>query len=145
MKKRILSAILCVITVVGAFGLPSAQAVSSELAASENLSGGAELRWANTASITLNMQRNNNRVTSDSVIVGFAGTTRISASFTLEKLVNGEYVNVDSWTASSNSMILNNSRVTPNCTAGTYKLSVSATVTRNGTPENVSYSLVEKL
>lgn len=142
MRKRILSTLLCVFAVVGVFGLPSAQAVS-EHPISEEVSEGTMLRWANCASITLDMRRSNNKITSDSGITGKAGTTNITASYILERLVSGSYVEVDAWTASSNSMILSDSHETPNCPAGNYKLSVSATVTRNGIPEDVSESYVE--
>lgn len=146
MKKRFVSAILCMFAIFGVLGLPSVQAASTL----PDVGGAASsdepaLRWVNTASITLNMSRSNNKVTSETVVTGKAGTTSISASFTLERLVNGNYVLVDSWTASSSSMLLKDIHTTSNCPSGTYKLTVEATVTRNGTSEYVSDSLSKSL
>jgi hypothetical protein len=91
------------------------------------------------------LSRSNNIVTSTTSISGLSGTTRISAIFTLERLENGRYQQVDSWSASSNSITLLNTRNTSNCPSGTYRLNVTVTITRNGTDETVSDSLVRVL
>ncbi|MDR2569454.1 MAG: hypothetical protein LBD23_04025 [Oscillospiraceae bacterium] len=125
MKKRFLAIILCVGILMMAVGSPIAQA-----------------RWTHLRSINLNMSHRNNTITSSTSISGLSGTTRITASFILEVLVNGQYQHVDSWSASSNSILLSNTRETSNCSARTYRLRVTATVTRNGTNETVSDSIV---
>jgi len=83
------------------------------------------------------MSLNGGKITSEGVIVGKSGTTGISVTFTLEKLVNGKYIYVDSWSASSSSILLSKTNYTSSCTSGTYKLSVSGTVTKGGYSEDI--------
>ena len=129
MKKRFLSALLCICLVVAVVGFattPTAQA-----------------RWTNTRSIKLDMALKNDQMTSEGTISGYVGTTSISASFVLEKLVNGQYQYVDSWVAFSNTILLSSSRLTQNCTGGTYKLSISGTVVKDNHAEYVSDWLIK--
>ncbi|MCL2221851.1 MAG: hypothetical protein FWC20_06885 [Oscillospiraceae bacterium] len=94
--------------------------------------------WDNTAAITLNMSFSNGRVTSTGSVQGRTGTTAITATFTLERQnANGTFSVVDTWTASNGTIPLHlaSSRVTSNQTAGTFRLSVVASVTRSGTTE----------
>jgi hypothetical protein len=120
MKKRILATILCLCIVIGAIGVPIAQA-----------------KWTNTQTITLGMSLNNGTITSEGTVVGKSGTTNISVTYTLEKLVNNNYTYVDSWPASSTSIYLGKSNNTYNCTGGTYKLTVIGTVTKGGVVEDI--------
>ena len=140
MKKRILATILCICVVTGAVGVPIAQAgwADADTAAPPS-------RWTNTSLITLNMSLNNGTITSSGQVVGKTGTTRISVIFTLEKLVGGRYVYVDSWSASSSSMICSSTRDTKNCTSGTYKLTVAGTVTKDNYAEPIEDWLVKNL
>ena len=126
MKRQVIAVILCIGFLLVAVGTPIALA-----------------RWTHLESITLNISRSSSTITSSTTITGQPGTTKISASYKLEKLVNGNYQSVDTWTASSSSETLFNSRKTTNCTAGTYKLSVTATITRDGTKETVTDSRVK--
>jgi len=125
---------------MGIVGIPIAQA---DWADANNAAG--PTRWTNTATIALAMSMNNGTITSEGQILGKAGTTRISVTFTLEKLVNGKYSYVDSWSASSNSMICNSSHPTSNCTSGTYRLTVKGTVTKDNYAEPIEYSLTKNL
>lgn len=128
MKKRVSLTLLCVCLLIGTIGFTTTAAEVEEI----------EPFWQNAAAITLDMSRNGGTVTSSGRIAGQAGTTAISASFTLARQnANGTFTNVDSWTASSNSMLVSSSRSTTGQSAGTYRLSVSASVTRNGTIETV--------
>lgn len=128
MKRKLLAIILCIGILGVAIGAPIAQA-----------------RWTHLRSMTLNLSRSNNTVTSSTTIMGQSGTTRISASFILERVVNGQYQQIDTWTASSNSTSLTNTRETSNCPSGIYRLRVTAIITRNGTTETVPDSLVRAL
>jgi len=128
MKRQVLAVILSIGILFVAVGTPIALA-----------------RWTHLKSISLSISRTGSTVTSETTIKGQPGTTKISASYKLEKLVNGNYQSVDTWTASSSSAILYNSRNTTNCTAGTYKLSVTVTITRDGTKETVTDSLVKTI
>jgi len=126
--KRILALLLCVGVLWVAIGTPLAEA-----------------RWTHLRSISLNLSRSNNTVTSTVSVMGHAGTTRILASFVLERLVDGQYRLVTAWTDSTNSSALINTRQTSNCPAGTYRLRVTVTVTRDGSSETVSDSIVRNL
>jgi len=102
---------------------------------------GVELLWENVASIFLDMKFSNGIITSTGTVTGKSGTTAISATFILERRnTNGTFTEVDRWTANHGSitMLLSTSRSTRNQSAGTYRLSVIATVTRNGKLETVT-------
>jgi len=139
MKKRVLAAILCFCVVVGTIGVPIAQA-GFEDAYKEPIT---TKRWTNTATIALAMSFSGGTVTSEGQILGKAGTTRISVTFTLEKLVSGKYQYVDSWPASSNSMLCSSSHKTASCTSGTYKLTVNGTVTKDNYAEPIEDWLIK--
>jgi len=97
--------------------------------------------WENAATITLNMSFSNGTITSTGRVNGKNGTTAISATFVLAKRnANGTFTEVDRWTARNGdiAMLLSTSRTTRNQSAGTYRLSVSASVTRNGRVEIVN-------
>lgn len=82
--------------------------------------------WTNTSSVT--------------VSISFSGTTKITADFVLErKNSNGTYTVVKTFpTKTTNSASLRFSDTATITTGYTYRLSLSATVTRNGTNETVS-------
>jgi hypothetical protein len=68
-------------------------------------------------------------------VEGYSGTTKISASYELQRKSGSSYATVKSWTASANDYWLDwsqNHAVTKGCT---YRLYVTAKVTRNGTTE----------
>ena len=139
MKKRILAAIICICVVAGSLGVPIAQASQ----VGENKEFATTTRWTNTATISLDMKLSSGTITSEGQILGKAGTTRISVTFTLEKLVSGKYQYVDSWTASSNSMLCSSSNKTSGCTSGTYKLTVRGTVTKDNYAEPIEDWLIK--
>lgn len=137
-KNRILATILCIFTVIGTVCAPISQASAYDEARTASTP-----RWVNTATITLDMKFSNSTITSEGQILGNAGTTDISVNFTLEKLNGGKYNLVDSWAASNNAMYCTSSRKTTNCTTGTYKLTVSGTVTKNNYAEPIELSMVK--
>jgi len=137
MKTRILAIILCICTVIGATGIPSVYASALQP------NGDISPRWQNINSITLDMSFSNGTVTSSARVTGQTGTTKISATFTLERLTNGQYKYVDSWPADSTTILLSSSRSTTSCTTGTYKISISGTATKNGVVEPFSDSLIK--
>jgi len=128
MIKKSLAIFLCIGILWTAIGAPIAQA-----------------RWAHVRSITLGMSRSGNVVTSSVSVTGQSGTTNIYVSYRLEVLENGRYKLIDTWSASGTSIILNNTRQTSNCPAGTYQLSITVTIVRNGGAEVVTDSLIRKL
>jgi len=137
MKKRVFATILCICALVGTIGIPSVSASAAQ--------PGVEVTpyWSNVNSIKLNMSLSNGTITSEATVTGYTGTTYISATFTLEKLNGNQYERVDSWTASNSAMLLSNSHSTSKCTAGTYRLSISGTATKNGTSESFSDWLIK--
>jgi len=107
-----------------------------------------ELLWENVAIITLDMKFANGIITSTGNVVGRSGTTAIVALFVLARRnADGTFTEVDRWTATNGSiaMLLSTSRTTRNQPAGTYRLSVTAHVTRSGKTETVNASYTAAL
>jgi len=100
-----------------------------------------DLFWDNVATISLDMSYSFGAVSSSGLVSGKAGTTAISAMFILERRnTNGTFTEVDRWSATNGNApaLLITSRTTRNQFAGTYRLSVTARVTRNGKTEIVN-------
>jgi hypothetical protein len=96
--------------------------------------------WSNVGSIDLTFSFSGNSALCDGVVTGLPSTTTISATFKLErKPSGGTYSSYHTWSqASTNSGTL---RWSGSCSVSqgyTYKLSVTANVTRGGTTETVS-------
>ena len=128
MKKRIMATILCLCIVISVIGVPVAHA-----------------KWSNTQSIALALNLSGGTITSEGMVIGKSGTTNISATFLLEKYVSNQYVYVDSWSDSSNSYVLANSHKTYNCTSGTYRLTITGTVTKGSVVEDIENSFTKTL
>ena len=103
-------------------------------------------RWANTSSVSVDITFSGNTATYSGNVTGYTGTTQIVAIFLLErKESNGSYTEIKRWPAqTTNSATLRFADTYSPITSGnTYRFSVSATVTRNGTSETVN-NWVEK-
>lgn len=108
-------------------------------------SGDRQPQWVNVSDIILTMNRDGGTVNWTGEINGYSGTTKISATFTLEKRnSSGKYEYVDSWTTSSTNTYLYKA-ASKTAAKRTYRLSVTATVTRSGITETVTDSLVKTL
>jgi hypothetical protein len=101
---------------------------------------GATIDWANVATIQLGMTLSGGNVNWSGSIRGLSGTTRIEAAFILERWNGSSWVFVTSWFFVEDSAILMASGSTPG-SSGTYRLTVSAFVTRNGFTEHVVHSV----
>ena len=102
-------------------------------------------RWLNVADISLSLRLSNGNVISTGTITGLSGTSYISATYTLEKKgLFGGWSTVNSWSKTANGSSLLSSEAISG-TGGTYRLSVSAKVTRNGVVETISASVEKKL
>lgn len=88
--------------------------------------------WDNASGVTLGLTKSGSNVNWCGTITGKSGTTKITATYILYKLTDGSYKFVDSWYKSGTSATLRSSGTASGCTSGTYKLSVSGVVTRNG-------------
>ncbi|MCL2320990.1 MAG: hypothetical protein FWC47_02660 [Oscillospiraceae bacterium] len=95
--------------------------------------------WTNVNNITLGLSFNSGQATCTGVIRGITGTTKINATFYLERSSSYGWTLVKSWSVSSMSSTLSFS---DNCavTSGVYQLRVVADVTANGLTEQVSTS-----
>jgi len=133
--KRVVFFTVCLVLLSGVVGNFTASA--GELKQEEPV---VELLWENTASISLHMSFSNGTITSTGRVNGQNGTTAISATFVLARRnANGTFTEVDRWSATNGvlPMQLSTSRTTRNQPTGTYRLSVTAQVTRNGKTETV--------
>lgn len=101
--------------------------------------------WMNAESATSFLSFTGKTANCGASVVGMTGTTKISATITLEQKVNGSYSAVKTWTDSVSGSTLNFSNTYSVTSGYTYRLSVSATVTRNGVPESVSASMEKSL
>lgn len=131
MKKRLTAAIVCVCVMLGMMHIPTVAATSFLDIAP---------MWVNTSDISLGLYYESGTVKWNSSIVGEPNTTKITATFTLyKKNANGTYTSLGTWDASSTTLRLTASGSATG-SAGTYKISVTAKVTRNGTTETVDNS-----
>lgn len=102
--------------------------------------------WVNVSSITLSMTYSGGAVQWRGIVQGKANTASINANFRLEKQnSNGNYVLIDTWTASTKTTKLDKS-VSIVGSRGIYRLTVTATVkSTSGVSETVTDSLVKTL
>jgi hypothetical protein len=102
--------------------------------------------WANVNSISLSLQFSSNTASCTGSVIGNPGTTKITATFYLErKNANGTFTVVKEWpNQTSNSSILTFSGTHPVISGVTYRLRCDAVVTRNGINEPVSVTSGEK-
>ena len=96
--------------------------------------------WVNTSEVTVTLSYSGTTAIRSGVIDGLPGTTRIVADFVLERRIsNNNYTVVKRFpTRTVNSASLRFSDNTTITKGETYRLSVTAVVTRNGTTETVS-------
>lgn len=111
----------------------------SSIAANNEVIPTIQRRWSNTDQISMALDVSGTTATCGSKILGNPGTTKIVATFVLERKTGSTYTNVKTWpTKTVNGEVL---RFSDTCTltkGGTYRFSVSAVVTRNGTDETVT-------
>lgn len=96
--------------------------------------------WANTSGIDVTLSISGTTASCSAVVEGYSGTTKITADVTLErKATNGTYTTVKTWSNQSVSGTRLLFSETYTITSGyTYRLTVTAKVTRNGTTETAS-------
>jgi hypothetical protein len=140
MKKRFLGAIMSVLIGLGALAIPALAAIPAVAASDVPV----QLYWANTKSIALSMDYANNAVNWGVIIKGNTGTS-ITATVTLSKQnANGTYTEVGTWPNLSSATATLGASGSYSGAKGTYKLSVSGTVTDSaGVKEDISDSLVK--
>jgi len=100
-------------------------------------------RWLNTASISCDLNFSGRNANCSGSINAYSGST-ISGTLTLERKNGSSWDFVKSWTkSSSNPWLIFDENFTVS-SAGTYRVVLTATVTRAGVSENVSITSSEK-
>jgi len=96
--------------------------------------------WENVSDISITLSSSNNTASTNVSIFGRAGTTSINATITLSRVnSNGTLTTVRTWSNQSSQNSTFTFSGTHAITSGnTYRISVSATVIRNGVSETVS-------
>lgn len=98
-------------------------------------------QWANVNDITLDLYFENGEAGCSGKIRALSGTTKISAIFTLERKSGTSWMLEKPWSQSSSTNSLSFFRTDAVAAGYTYRLSVTADVTRNGVTETVSTSV----
>ncbi|MCL2083311.1 MAG: hypothetical protein FWH04_08790 [Oscillospiraceae bacterium] len=145
MKKRCIAALaMAVVLLYGVCPFASAAFSSEEAIASDENS--SPTRWANVSSVNLGLSFSGTTATCSGSITGYSGTTKITATYVLRrKNSNGTYTVVKTFpTQTVNGSTLRFSGTASITTGYTYRLTVTATVTRNGTNETVTNWLEKK-
>ncbi|MCL2814920.1 MAG: hypothetical protein FWD23_10005 [Oscillospiraceae bacterium] len=99
-------------------------------------------RWINTMGISCDLAFSGRTATCKGNIEALPGST-ISGTLTLYKKNGSSWDYVTSWNKNSASSLTINEKYTVS-SAGTYRVMISGTVTRNGTSEFVSLTSSEK-
>jgi hypothetical protein len=98
-------------------------------------------QWTNVNDITLDLYFEDGEAGCSGKIRALSGTTKISAVFTLERKSGTSWILEKTWSQSSNTNSLSFFGTDAVAAGYTYRLSVTADVTRNGVVETVSTSV----
>ena len=98
-------------------------------------------KWVNTNDITLDLYFDSGEACCSGMIRALSGTTRINATFKLERKNSSGWAFEESWSQSSNTNSLSFYDTEAVSLGYTYRLSVTADVTRYGETETVSTSV----
>jgi len=100
------------------------------------------LDWVNIVSISANLFINNGRADMSGSVIGRVGTQSITGNAVLERVnPNGTFTHIESWNnLNTNSNVWTWSREHNVARGHDYRLTISATVVRNGVREPVSIS-----
>lgn len=100
--------------------------------------------WANVNDISLDLYFENGEACCAGMIRALSGTTRISATFKLERKTTSGWVLERSWSKTTSTNTLSFFKTDSVSSGYKYRLSVIANVTRNGVTEKVSASVESK-
>lgn len=98
-------------------------------------------QWINVNDITLDLYFENGEAGCSGIIRALSGTSKISATFKLERKISSGWALEKSWSKSSSTNSLSFFETDAVSSGYTYRLSVSANVIRNGVTETVSTSV----
>ena len=137
-KKRAISILLAAFLLFAAIPMTAYAALPS--AEAEADVEPPVTRFANISSITVTLTITSGTATCKGTIVGFAGTTKISATYTLQrKPAGGSYSDYKPWppkTVYGPALTFSETQSVPS--GYTYRLKCDAIVTRNGIDEKVT-------
>lgn len=98
-------------------------------------------QWTNVNDITLDLYFENGEAGCSGKIRALSGSTKISATFKLERKISSGWAFEKSWSQSSSTNSLSFFGTDAVSSGYTYRLSVTADVTRSGVTETVSTSV----
>lgn len=96
--------------------------------------------WQNVSRVDVSISFSGTTANLYAGVFGLSGTTRISGTVRLERLEGNTFRSVQSWPVLSTSQNLIFTESVTVTSGNTYRLSISANVTRNGVVEHVSNS-----
>lgn len=107
----------------------------------DSSSPGMQIQWTNTSDFAVDLRFSGTTAYLSTSIIGESGTSKITATMTLYKYINGAWQYLASWSGSSNSASLGMANSWTVARGYNYKLTVAAGVTRSGSTENLSKSV----
>jgi len=143
-KKRILSILLAALLLLTA--VPTMLYASTPPPEAEAYQPPPTTRYINISSTSMGLTISSGIATCKSTIIGFAGTTKIVATYTLQiKPAGGSYLDYYGWSPITvNDSYLNFSGTCSVYSGYTYRLKCFAAVSRNGISEYVELYSAEK-
>ena len=135
-KRKTVALLLVLLMLFSAGGA----VMAAEQEAVTTPSAGMGIMWVNTSTLYVTLSFSGSRAICGAYVLGVSGTTEISGSATLaRKNSNGTYTTVKSWNnlyAADDILTFDGSWYVS--TGYTYRLTITATVYRNGVGETVS-------
>lgn len=139
MKKLIVVILLGLIS-LSQLTFTSAQMLPSETIHMEDMIT-ISPQWDNVNNIDLYLYFENSKANCSGLIRALSGTTKIAATFKLERKTSIGWTHVKSWIKSSSTSSLSFFETYAVSSGYTYRLSLTANVTRNGLTETISTSI----
>jgi hypothetical protein len=140
-KTKSIMFLLCCIAICSLMG-GEARAASNDAKAPLMKLENAKLQWTNTTSVDVNLAFDGSKGNCGACVIGRSDTTEITGTVILaQKNSNGTYSNVKKWTdlkATGNKLIFDKTYYVSK--GYTYRLTITATVYRNGSGETVTGS-----
>ena len=96
-------------------------------------------RWSNVVSNTMTLGPSNGKIYISIIFGGYSGTTYSNGTVVLQKINGSKITLIATWrNLSSSSPVFEFTDNTKSYTAGTYRIAVTITATRNGVSETIT-------
>lgn len=129
-SKRMISVVIALVMLLAAIPFVTVSASTNDMVTPF---------YTNTSSITASLSFSGTTAQCYSTVTGLSGTTQITATMYLYQVnSDGTLSLLNSWNASSSGTLLTVSGTNVVTSGSTYRLLITANVTRNGTTESVS-------